>query len=153
MGYISEIAGGGAVQTDDAVRSTVACQQLAGGSFLPFSGLELDKLASAIMTARRDRGDLFGRHLFADPAWDILLVLTIAECRQRRMTISQLCDRVDVPPTTALRWIVNLTDEGLLVRRDDMTDKRRKFIGLSPETRVKIAQHFLTAAESRSLAV
>lgn len=139
MGYVSEIAGGKAVQGVSSIQAV--------------SGIELEKLASAILAARRDRGHLFGQHLFADPAWDILLALTIAECRQRRLTITQLCDRVDVPMTTALRWIANMTDEGLLVRRDDTTDKRRKFIGLSPETRAKIAQHFVTTAEPRSLTV
>lgn len=113
-------------------------------------GIEVDDRASAVMAARRARGDLFGRHLFADPAWDILLALTVAESRQRRLTISQLCERVDVPPTTALRWIVIMTEEGLLVRSDDATDKRRKFIVLSPAAREKMAEHLAATAGLRS---
>lgn len=150
MGYISDIAGGGTASTNNKVGSVG--QHEAGASMQPYSGEELEQLASAIMAARRDRGQLFGQHLFADPAWDILLVLTIAECRQRRMTITQLCDRIDVPMTTALRWIANMTDEGLLVRRDDMTDKRRKFIALAPETRQKMIHYSMTTAKLRAVA-
>lgn len=153
MGYITEIVADGATHADIANHQTVlafrAQPAKEDASAAPFVGAELEKAASAILAERRERYSFFGQHLFADPAWDILLVLTIAECRQRRVTVSQLCERVDVPMTTALRWIANMTDEGLLVRRDDMTDKRRKFIELSPDALRKMIQYCSATAKPR----
>jgi hypothetical protein len=36
-----------------------------------------------------------------------------------------------VPPTTALRWIGQMTEAGLLERVEDETDRRRAFIALT----------------------
>lgn len=96
------------------------------------AGHVTEERVRAIIARRRQRYDFFPQRLFADPAWDILLALTVAACRQHRVPVSKLCRRVDVPMTTALRWVKMLTDEGLLVRRDDSTDKRRKYLELSP---------------------
>ena len=153
MGYVTEIVAGGETHADIANHHAVLAFRAQPtkdhASVAPFVGAELEKAASAMLADRRERYGLFGQHLFADPAWDILLVLTIAECRQRRVTVSQLCERVDVPMTTALRWIANMTDEGLLVRRDDMTDKRRKFIELSPDALRKMIQYCSATAKPR----
>jgi DNA-binding MarR family transcriptional regulator len=84
-----------------------------------------------ILKARRARDGLFDGDLFADPAWDILLELYEAELSNRRLSISSLCIGAAVPPTTALRWIKSLEQRGLLVRRDDLHDRRRVFAHLS----------------------
>jgi DNA-binding PadR family transcriptional regulator len=44
---------------------------------------------------------------------------------------SSLCIAASVPPTTALRWIRQLTDRGLLDRQADPKDGRRIYITLS----------------------
>jgi DNA-binding MarR family transcriptional regulator len=69
--------------------------------------------------------------LFADPAWDMLLELYVAQLSQRRMTVSRLSEASGVPPTTALRWIETLVRHGLAERRNDPLDGRRVYISLS----------------------
>lgn len=85
----------------------------------------------AIIRGRRLRDQYFDSALFADPAWDILLDLTAARMEKRPVAVSSLCIAASVPPTTALRWITRLTEEGLLTRVADPRDGRRVFIALS----------------------
>ena len=84
-----------------------------------------------IIRARRCRQQYFPPHLFSDPAWDILLVLALAQLEQQRFSVSELCKAAEAPHTTALRYIQTLIDEGLIVRLDDPLDGRRKFLSLS----------------------
>ena len=112
----------------------------------------LERAIGALISERRKRGSLFPSHLFSDPAWDILLVLALAETRHQRLSISRLCDRLDVPGTTVLRWIGALTGEGLLVRRDDVNDKRRKYVELSPSTYAAMAAYCSTSHSTVALA-
>lgn len=80
---------------------------------------------------RRLRDRFFSSELFADPAWDILLDLTASRLERKSVAVSSLCIAAAVPPTTALRWIRMMTDQGLLERRADPKDARRMFIDLS----------------------
>ena len=85
----------------------------------------------ALIRARRLRDQYFSGELFADPAWDMLLDLLLARLEQRPVAVSSLCIAAAVPPTTALRWIKRLTEEGIFVRTADPHDGRRIFIELS----------------------
>lgn len=85
----------------------------------------------SMIKARRNRERFFPGHMFADPGWDILLGLTLAELECRRVSISQLCQVAAVPATTALRWIQTMTDNGMVQRRPDPLDARRVFVELS----------------------
>jgi DNA-binding MarR family transcriptional regulator len=88
----------------------------------------------AMIRARRMRDQFFKGDLFADPAWDMLLDLMAARLEQRRVAVSSLCIAAAVPPTTALRWIKTLCEQGLFVRVADPQDGRRVFIELSDST-------------------
>jgi hypothetical protein len=88
----------------------------------------------SIIRARRMRDQFFKGDLFADPAWDMLLDLMAARLEQRRVAVSSLCIAAAVPPTTALRWIKTLCEQGLFVRVADPQDGRRVFIELSDAT-------------------
>ena len=85
----------------------------------------------SIIRARRMRAHFFGGGLFADPAWDILLDLGAARLEGRSVAVSSLCIAAAVPATTALRWIKQLTETGLLRRVADPVDGRRVFIELT----------------------
>ena len=85
----------------------------------------------AVIKARRARDSFLPAHLFADPAWDMLLELYACELDQTRMSISNLCDASAVPATTALRWIGTLESENLIVKQSDPLDGRRVFVRLS----------------------
>ncbi len=79
------------------------------------------------------RSAYFAEDLFADPAWDMLLDLFAAHLEGLRVSVSSLCIAAAVPPTTALRWITAMTDAGLLMRREDPSDRRRAFVALTAQ--------------------
>jgi len=85
----------------------------------------------AVITGRQRRARFFPSDMFADPAWDILLDLYLAEIEQRRTVVSSLCVAANVPATTALRWMTSLIDRGMLTRRSDPLDRRRVFVELT----------------------
>ena len=59
-----------------------------------------------------------------------------------RVSVTSLCIASGVPPTTALRWISQLTDAGLFRRVEDDTDRRRAFIQLSDKAADAMARYF-----------
>lgn len=101
------------------------------------------------LDARRLRYRYFDAHLFADPAWDMLLVLFRAETAQHRVSISSLVDSAAVPATTAQRWIKAMTDTDLFRRRADPTDARRIFLELSPRASEAMRAYFQALEESQ----
>lgn len=92
--------------------------------------------------ARRLRGRYFPGELFADPAWDMMLELLLAELTYQRVSISALQAAAGVPPTTALRWLNHMVQTGLMFRRADPLDARRVFVELAPETSVGLRKYF-----------
>lgn len=92
--------------------------------------------------ARRLRARFFDAALFADPAWDMLLDLYAARLADEPVAVSSLCIAAQVPPTTALRWIRALTEQGLFVRQPDTQDKRRVHIALSVGSARALASWF-----------
>lgn len=96
----------------------------------------------SVIRARRLRGRYFAEDLFADPAWDMLLDLLQAEIAQLRVPVSSLCIAAAVPATTALRWLKNMVDQGLFVRRADPHDARRVFVELAPQTSLAMRRYF-----------
>ncbi|WP_374409253.1 winged helix DNA-binding protein [Pelagerythrobacter sp.] len=100
------------------------------------------RLVRRIIRQRRLRDRFFESALFADPAWDILLDLTAARAEHARVSVTSLCIASGVPPTTALRWIAQMVEAGLLVRVEDEADRRRAFIALSDRTADAMAHYF-----------
>lgn len=100
------------------------------------------RLIRRIIRQRQLRARFFDGDLFADPAWDILLDLTAARVEHRRVSVTSLCIASGVPPTTALRWIAQMTDAGLLARVEDDTDRRRAFIALTDRAADAMARYF-----------
>jgi hypothetical protein len=99
----------------------------------------------AIIRARRLRDQFFRGEWFADPAWDMLLDLMAARLDRQRVAVSSLCIAAAVPPTTALRWIKALCEQGLFVRVADPEDGRRVFIELSDDAATRL-EAYLKAA-------
>jgi len=88
-------------------------------------------LIRKLIRARRLRTRFFQPDLFADPAWDMLLDLMAARLEGKQVAVSSLCIAAAVPPTTALRWIGVLVEEGLVVRVPDPVDGRRVHVALA----------------------
>ncbi len=99
-------------------------------------------LVRKIITARRLRARFMDAELFADPAWDMLLDLTAARVEHARVSVTSLCIASGVPPTTALRWIGQMTEAGLFERVEDDCDRRRAFIRLSDKAADGMARYF-----------
>src|SRR3954467_8273413 len=89
------------------------------------------EVVTQVIRARRKRTTLFGAELFADPAWDMMLELFLAELEGRRPAASELGYKANVPNTTSLRWTEKLEADGWLCRVPDPRDLRRVFIELS----------------------
>jgi hypothetical protein len=111
----------------------------AAGSDVPNLSVETVR---AVIRARRLRTRYFPEHLFADPAWDMLLDLLQAEIAQLRVPVSSLCIAAAVPATTALRWLKTLVQEGIFVRRADPHDGRRVFVELAPDASRALRRYF-----------
>lgn len=109
-----------------------------GGEMAPVTG----ETVRSVIRARRLRARYFSEELFADPAWDMLLDLLQAEIAQLRVPVSSLCIAAAVPPTTALRWLKTMTQEGIFVRRADPHDGRRVFVELAPHASMALRRYF-----------
>lgn len=92
--------------------------------------------------ARRRRSKIFGDRFFSDPAWDLLLVLYVAQLEQRRISIGDACASARVAMTTALRWFEALGNSELVKRRNDPFDSRRVYIELADEGLRRMHNYF-----------
>lgn len=120
---------------------------MGAGAPMPNHGQEMVTAAEVrdLLRARRMRADFLSADLFADPAWDMLLDLLAARLDGVRVSVSSLCIAAAVPPTTALRWIKTLTDQGLVDRSADPLDGRRVFIALGDDAANALHRWFLAA--------
>ncbi|TNC27414.1 MarR family winged helix-turn-helix transcriptional regulator [Amycolatopsis alkalitolerans] len=82
--------------------------------------------------------DLAPRHLS-------LLTLLLHDGPQ---TVSQLADRLSVAPTTVSLLVSDLSRKGVLVRREDEDDRRRRIIDISTESRPAISQWLSPGAQA-----
>ena len=111
------------------------------------------RLVRRIIRQRQLRGRFFDADLFADPAWDMLLDLTAARAEHERVSVTSLCIASGVPPTTALRWIGQLTDAGLVERVEDEADRRRAFIQLTDKAADAMSRFFAEMGKAATQAV
>jgi hypothetical protein len=105
------------------------------------SGLAASLVRNSIK-ARDFRERIFGDKLFVDPAWNMMLELFYAELSNYRVSVSSLCIASRVAPTTALRWIKMLENEGVFIRERDPNDGRRIFVDLSPSSSGGMQRYF-----------
>lgn len=137
-------AGGGAFRFEAAAQSWKPLGEdyvVAGGARprLPDAAV-----IRTIIRQRQARARFFDPDLFADPAWDILLDLAAARAERRQVSVTSLCIAAGVPATTALRWIGQMVESGLLLRVADPHDRRRAYIALSDSTADAMAHYFET---------
>ena len=79
--------------------------------------LENDHVASlaAAILDFRSRSKILPRELFAEPAWDLLLELFVADAQGRRLTARQVCSRASIPPSVMSHWLKHLSQSGFVV--------------------------------------
>lgn len=110
------------------------------------------RLVRQIIANRQRRARFFDAHLFADPAWDMLLDLTAAHSEGQQVSVTSLCIAAGVPATTALRWLTQMVETGVFQRVADPIDKRRAFIELSEQAKAGMAGYFEGVAEPLAFA-
>ena len=82
-------------------------------------------LAIAIVAFRRVRSENFPAASFAEPAWDLMLELFIADAEGRRLTAGEVSQRCNISPGVLSRWLQYLSKSGLVVGDGDgdLTDE------------------------------
>ena len=102
--------------------------------------------ARRVYASRRARAALFGStELFGEPAWDILLDLYIANADNKPVSVSSACIGSAAPPTTGLRWLGVLADNGLVLREHDKDDQRRVLVRLTEQGVAAMDDYFAHA--------
>ena len=76
-------------------------------------------IAVAVLEFRRIRSDFLPRELFAEPGWDLLLELFVADANGHRLTAREVGDRNKIPPSVQSRWLIHLTQIGYIVGDGD----------------------------------
>lgn len=102
--------------------------------------------ARNVLSRRRRRYAIFGRAMFGEPAWEILLLLYVSS-PSARQTITRLADLAGASKSTALRWIDYLEGQRLVVREVHPTDKRANFVELTDKGREAIEVYLSDTAE------
>lgn len=124
--------------------SIVSVKKPYGALILHQSGLNSSELNNAspqyyaniareIRELRLRRLQFFPEIIFSEPAWDILLDLYQATMEGRATSVKSACMAAQVPFTTALRWLTVLEKYKLVVRSQDVRDKRRSWLYLTPQ--------------------
>ena len=113
----------------------------------PVSDSARMNVARAIYQSRKRRAEYFGAALFSEPAWDMLLALYLYGQRYGHLSVSRLAEVVQVPLTTAIRWLDYLESARLVTRHNAPTDRRKVMIALSDHGRAALDDYLITLIE------
>lgn len=83
----------------------------------------------------------------ANSGWRILIELYIAEREDRPLCVSDIWHISAIPNATALRWLNLLSEHDLLIKKPDLNDRRRQWLGLTDygiETVEKTMSHLFS---------
>ena len=94
----------------------------------------------AILRLRRARRISFGRGLFSDPAWEIMLQLFAARLGGRRVKLAEL--DIDDPQSTVARWAALLETHGLISCHLDCVDSNELWLDISSVGGTKMSALF-----------
>lgn len=104
-------------------------------------------LAKRALLERRLRSNHLTKAIFGEPAWDVLLVLYIADFVGGKQTISNVASLVDVPVSTVVRWVRQLERENLATREPHPHDRRMIFVRLGERGREVLDRYFSSLPE------
>lgn len=106
---------------------------------------DLVALAGRISAVRAARKELLPAGKFGEPGWDMMLALYLATLAGQRMTVSNMCEASDAPPTTALRWLDRLIELDLVTKKSHPTDARVIYVTLQPDSEILVKTFLLRA--------
>jgi DNA-binding MarR family transcriptional regulator len=95
---------------------------------------DLLRKARAIIADRRRRSAVFGKAMFGEPAWDMLLLL-YAFASEARQTVTRIAESSGASKSTAIRWLDYLEQQQLVRRMAHPVDRRTVFIELTERGR------------------
>lgn len=81
-----------------------------------------------------------------DHCWPLILDLYIQAIEGRRVSVTDACIAARAPNTTALRWIAELVEAGVIERAPDPGDKRRTYMSLAARTVVDVSRYLAHVA-------
>ena len=113
------------------------------------SNLALVTRAQEEFENRRRRIKIFGRKMFGEPAWDMLLALYINDHAGPRQTVGSLIENAGMVPSTGKRWIEFLVDNGFIARDKHPNDARTHFVFLTDRARALLRSYFSVTFDSR----
>lgn len=93
-------------------------------------------IGHALLRERLIIDEQLGGRVFANPHWDMLLELYLAELAQKLVYQSYLA--AGAPPASAHRRSARLEEKGFVSRTIDPTDHRRVIVTLNPKTRAAL---------------
>ncbi|NIJ09409.1 DNA-binding MarR family transcriptional regulator [Sphingomonas vulcanisoli] len=95
-------------------------------------------LAKHVISGRRRREKFLPGIRFGEASWDMILDLYVATIESRKVDASGLCLASGVAPTTAVRYVEMLVEDGYVGREPDELDGRRSFVTMKPALRAAI---------------
>lgn len=98
-----------------------------------------------LLARRRKRHSLFGKAMFGEPAWEMLLLLYAIGPRE---SVSRLAELALLSKSTATRWIDYLEGQRLVRRDAHPKDKRAIFVELTEKGRDSISLYLSETLES-----
>jgi DNA-binding MarR family transcriptional regulator len=99
------------------------------------SKVELATLAGQILARRRRRAESFPPAMFGEAAWEMLLVLHVAEAESASLTNTRLARLTSIPASSALRWLDYLEAHELIHRKPHPHDRRAVVVTLTGKAR------------------
>ena len=84
-----------------------------------------------LVTMRKALGDALGYRHCANPIWDMLMELYIAERERRIVYLWSLCSFANVPFSTACRKVTEMEEIGLVRRNTAHRDRRGVVVTLT----------------------
>ncbi|MCK0098248.1 hypothetical protein MWU38_02525 [Qipengyuania sp. S6317L1] len=100
------------------------------------------RTARRLFEERQSRSDHFPLHdLFGEPAWDILLLLFIAQAKGKGAKIENLSITSKIPARQALRWLEKLESRQMVFAYRDEDNPDEVFVRLTFEGRSSMTRY------------
>jgi DNA-binding MarR family transcriptional regulator len=109
----------------------------------------LIRVVEAIRELRKTRREVFGLGL-DEPAWDMLVELYYRDSTGASTTSAQLNGAANVPPSTAMRWIRHLEQDGWIRVQSHPGDAQTQFVELTAKAKEAMDRYLV---EVRSFAL
>ena len=107
----------------------------------------LGALARKVFIARHARHRFFGKAMFGEPAWDMLLTLYITETAGPRQTVGKISEMSGAPASSAARWLQYLEKERLIIREPHATDRRVIYVELTTKGRETVEGYLASLSQ------